>query len=123
MTRGRRWPERPGRTNLGLGETPGNSALSENRPGGTVKAGIVSAVETARLSPLEPLAKAYQRAVPEHPADDGLFGPRSMVWRGNRDRGFPLAGMGAPMVPALPPLPMAGRAPPNTLPRTPVGAR
>src|SRR3989442_7626462 len=120
MTRGRRWPERPGRTNLGLGETPGNSALSENRPGGTVKAGIVSAVETARLSPLEPLAKAYRRAVPEHPADDGLFGPRSMVWRGNRDRCFPFAGMRSLMIHALHSLAMAGGAqhndsPPDTI--------
>src|SRR2546422_7855190 len=72
--------------------------------------GIVSAVETARLSPLEPLAKAYQRAVPEHPADDGLFGPRSMVWRVNRDRCFPLAGMRSLMVQALHPLAMAGAA-------------
>src|SRR3989442_15707429 len=121
MTRGRRWPERPGRTNLGLGETPGNSALSENRPGGTVKAGIVSAGDTARLSPLEPLAKAYQRAVPEHPADDGLFGPRSIVWRVNRDRCFPLAGMRSLMIQALHPLAMAGVAEHSNWRRDPFG--
>jgi len=67
-------------------------------------------VETARLSPLEPLAKAYERAVPEHPADDGLFGPKSMVWRVNRDRSFPLAGMRSLMLQALHPLAMAGVA-------------
>jgi uncharacterized protein (DUF2236 family) len=67
-------------------------------------------METARLSPLEPLARAYQRAVPEHPADDGLFGPRSMVWRVNRDRCFPLAGMRSLMIQALHPLAMAGVA-------------
>src|SRR5256884_188997 len=72
---------------------------------------IVSAVDTARLSPLEPLARAYQRAVPEHPADDGLFGPRSIVWRVNRDRSFPLAGMRSLMIQALHPLAVAGGGP------------
>ena len=67
-------------------------------------------MDTARLSPLEPLARAYQRSVPEHPADDGLFGPRSMVWRVNRDRSFPLAGIRSLMVQALHPLAMAGVA-------------
>src|SRR5882762_9034450 len=67
-------------------------------------------MDTARLSPLEPLAKAYQRAVPEHPADDGLFGPRSAVWRVNRDQSFPLAGMRSLMIQALHPLAMAGVA-------------
>jgi uncharacterized protein (DUF2236 family) len=67
-------------------------------------------VDTARLSPLEPLARAYERAVPEHPADDGLFGPRSLVWRVNRDRSFPLAGMRSLMIQALHPLAMAGVA-------------
>ncbi len=67
-------------------------------------------MDTARLSPLEPLARAYRRAVPEHPADDGLFGPRSIVWRVNRDRCFPLAGMRSLMVQALHPLAMAGVA-------------
>jgi uncharacterized protein (DUF2236 family) len=67
-------------------------------------------VDTARLSPLEPLARAYERAVPQHPADDGLFGPRSIVWRVNRDRSFPLAGMRSLMIQALHPLAMAGVA-------------
>jgi len=67
-------------------------------------------VETARLSPFEPLARAYERAVPEKPADDGLFGPQSIVWRVNRDRTFPLAGMRSLMVQALHPLAMAGVA-------------
>jgi len=65
-------------------------------------------VEAARLSPLEPLAKAYARAVSEHPKDAGLFGPASLVWRVNRDRCFPLAGMRSLMVQALHPLAMAG---------------
>src|SRR4029077_29537 len=67
-------------------------------------------VDTARLSPLEPLARAYERAVPANPADDGLFGPRSIVWRVNRDRTFPLSGMRSLMVQALHPLAMAGVA-------------
>ena len=61
-------------------------------------------------SPLESLARAYERAVPEHPEDDGLFGPRSVVWRVNRDRSFPLAGIRSLMVQALHPLAMAGVA-------------
>jgi uncharacterized protein (DUF2236 family) len=65
---------------------------------------------TPRLSPLEPLARAYERAVTERPADDGLFGPRSVVWRVNRDRTFPLAAMRSLMVQALHPLAMAGVA-------------
>lgn len=67
-------------------------------------------METRRLTPLEPLAKAYERAVPEHPADDGLFGPGSIVWRVNRDRSFPLSGMRSLMIQALHPLAMAGVA-------------
>ena len=67
-------------------------------------------METARANPLDKLAQAYVRAVPEHPADDGLFGPRSIVWRVNRDRVFPLAGMRSLMLQALHPLAMAGVA-------------
>src|SRR5438309_9982881 len=78
-------------------------------------------MDTARLSPLEPLARAYQRAVPEHPADDGLFGPRSIVWRVNRDRCFPLAGMRSLMIQALHPLAMAGVDQLSTWRRDPIG--
>src|SRR5437588_263241 len=67
-------------------------------------------MDTARVSPLDALAKAYERSVPAHPADDGLFGPRSIVWRVNRDRSLPLAGMRSLMVQALHPLAMAGVA-------------
>jgi len=79
-------------------------------------------MDTARrVSPLEPLAKAYERAVPEHPADDGLFGPRSVVWRINRDRVFPLAGMRSLMLQALHPLAMAGVAQHSTWKEDPFG--
>lgn len=65
-------------------------------------------MDTARLNPLDQLARAYERSVPEHPKDDGLFGPRSIVWRVNRDRCGPLAGMRSLMIQALHPLAMAG---------------
>lgn len=78
-------------------------------------------VETARRSPFEALAKAYARAVPEDPEDDGLFGPSSIVWRVNRDRCFPLAGMRSLMVQALHPLAMAGVAQHSTWRQDPFG--
>ncbi|HET7338740.1 MAG TPA: oxygenase MpaB family protein [Candidatus Dormibacteraeota bacterium] len=78
-------------------------------------------METARRSPLEALAQAYARAVPEHPADDGLFGPQSVVWRVNRDRCFPLAGMRSLMIQALHPLAMAGVAQHSTWKQDPFG--
>src|SRR5262245_26592610 len=78
-------------------------------------------METARRDPLEALAKAYVRAVPENPADDGLFGPRSTVWRINRDRTFPLSGMRSLMVQALHPLAMAGVAQHSTWRQDPFG--
>lgn len=78
-------------------------------------------MDTARVSPLESLARAYVRSVPEQPADDGLFGPRSVVWRVNRDRSFPLAGMRSLMVQALHPLAMAGVAEHSGWKRDPFG--
>ncbi|MFN2569613.1 MAG: oxygenase MpaB family protein [Candidatus Dormibacteria bacterium] len=58
----------------------------------------------------EPLARAFVASVPEHPADDGIFGPGSVVWRVHRDRGFTVAGIRSLMVQALHPLAMAGVA-------------
>jgi uncharacterized protein (DUF2236 family) len=78
-------------------------------------------MDTARVSPLDSLARAYERAVPAHPADDGLFGPRSLVWRINRDRSFPLAGMRSLMLQALHPLAMAGVAQHSTWKQDPFG--
>ena len=78
-------------------------------------------MDTARLSPLEPLARAYVRSVPENPKDDGLFGPRSIVWRVNRDRCFPLVGMRSLMIQALHPLAMAGVDQHSTWRRDPFG--
>src|SRR6202165_2195327 len=76
---------------------------------------------TPRVSPLEPLARAYDRAVPERPADDGLFGPRSVVWRGNRDRTLPLSAMRSLMGQALHPRAMAGVAQHSNWRRDPFG--
>ena len=59
---------------------------------------------------MEPLARAFERSVPMHPKDGGLFGPSSMVWRVHRDRSFPLAAIRSLMVQALHPLAMAGVA-------------
>jgi uncharacterized protein (DUF2236 family) len=59
---------------------------------------------------MEPLARAFERSVPMHPKDGGLFGPTSMVWRVHRDRSFPLAAIRSLMVQALHPLAMAGVA-------------
>ena len=73
------------------------------------------------LSPLKPLADALSGAVPEHPADEGLFGPRSVVWRLHRDRSFPVAAIRSLMLQALHPLTMAGVAQHSDWRRDPFG--
>ena len=73
------------------------------------------------LSPLKPLADAFSRAVPEHPADEGLFGPGSVVWRLHRDRSFPVAAIRSLMLQALHPLAMAGVAQHSDWRRDPFG--
>ena len=70
---------------------------------------------------MEPLARAFARSVPERPADHGLFGPRSLVWRVHRDRTFPLAGIRSLIVQALHPLAMAGVAQHSTWQQDPFG--
>ena len=70
---------------------------------------------------MAPLARAYERSVPEHPVDEGLFGPRSLVWRVHRDRSFSLAGMRSLMIQALHPLAMAGVAQHSDWKRDPFG--
>src|SRR3984957_20462239 len=70
---------------------------------------------------LEPLARTFVRCVPEHPADDGLFGPRSVVWRVHRDRSFAVAGLRSLMVQALHPLAMAGVAQHSNWQQDPMG--
>jgi uncharacterized protein (DUF2236 family) len=77
--------------------------------------------EPRRPEALEPLARVFVRCVPERPADDGLFGPRSAVWRVHRDRSFLVAGIRSLMLQALHPLPMAGVAEHSDWKRDPFG--
>ncbi len=73
------------------------------------------------LGSLEPLAQAFVGAVPEQPGNDGLFGPKSVVWRLHRDRSQPLAAIRAILLQALHPLAMAGVAQHSDWRRDPVG--
>jgi len=57
---------------------------------------------------IERSAAAYVSGVPEHPADDGLFGPASVTWRISADLTGPIAGLRSLMMQALHPLAMAG---------------
>ncbi len=100
----------------GGGAAPGNvqSYLNENGPVRSVSGG-------SPLSVMEPLARAYERAVPDHPADGGLYGPRSIVWRVHRDRSFPVAGIRSLMIQALHPLAMAGVEQHSDWKRNPIG--
>ena len=80
-----------------------------------------SAPGGSQIGMMEPLARAFERSVLEHPKDGGLFGPRSMVWRVHRDRSFPLAAIRSLMVQALHPLAMAGVAQHSDWQRDPFG--
>src|SRR6185437_11330937 len=53
-------------------------------------------------------AAAFAASEPEHPADDGYFGPTSVTWRVNGDLSAPVAGLRSLLVQALHPLAMAG---------------
>ena len=57
---------------------------------------------------VERSAAAYASSVPEHPADDGFFGPGSVTWRLSTDLSGPVAGLRSLMIQALHPLAMAG---------------
>ena len=57
---------------------------------------------------VERSAAAYASSVPEHPADDGFFGPGSVTWHLTTDLSSPIGGLRALMVQALHPLAMAG---------------
>jgi len=57
---------------------------------------------------VERSAAAYVSGVPEHPADDGFFGPASVTWRMSGDLGGPIAGLRSLLMQALHPLAMAG---------------
>lgn len=98
------------------------------KPAGTKEDALAGAVGVTRASPgrrtprpYEPVGRAFARAVPEQPADDGLFGPRSLVWRVHRDRSFLIAGLRSLLLQALHPLAMAGVAQHSEWRRDPSG--
>jgi uncharacterized protein (DUF2236 family) len=62
----------------------------------------------AAVGLVERSAAAYVSGIPEHPADEGLFGPASVTWRLSGDLSRPVAGLRALMMQALHPLAMAG---------------
>jgi uncharacterized protein (DUF2236 family) len=64
-------------------------------------------VETA-AGLVERSAAAYVAAVPDHPQDDGFFGPGSVTWRVSADLSAPVAGLRSLVMQALHPLAMAG---------------
>jgi uncharacterized protein (DUF2236 family) len=66
-------------------------------------------------------AAAYASSVPEHPADDGFFGPASVTWRASSDLPSVVAGLRALLVQALHPLAMAGVDQHSDWRRDPVG--
>jgi uncharacterized protein (DUF2236 family) len=57
---------------------------------------------------VERSAAALVNGIPDHPADDGFFGPASVAWRISGDLSAPVAGLRALMIQALHPLAMAG---------------
>jgi uncharacterized protein (DUF2236 family) len=64
-------------------------------------------VETA-AGLVERSAAAYVAAVPDHPQDDGFFGPASVTWRVSAEASAPVAGLRSLLMQALHPLAMAG---------------
>ena len=57
---------------------------------------------------VERSAASYAASVPEDPADDGFFGPRSVTWRLSTDLSGVIGGLRSLMIQALHPLAMAG---------------
>ncbi len=70
---------------------------------------------------VERSAAAYVAAVPDHPQDDGYFGPASVTWRVAADLSAPVAGLRSLLVQALHPLAMAGVDQHSDWRRDPVG--
>ena len=70
---------------------------------------------------IERSAAAFVSGVPDHPADDGFFGPGSATWRVAGDLTVLVAGLRSLMVQALHPLAMAGVDQHSEWRRDPVG--
>jgi uncharacterized protein (DUF2236 family) len=64
--------------------------------------------DTAAAGLVSRAAAAYVSGVPQHPTDDGFFGPASVTWRVSSDLAVPVAGLRALLLQALHPLAMAG---------------
>ena len=62
----------------------------------------------AAVGLVERYAAAYVSGVPEHPEDEGFFGPTSVTWRLATDLSAPVAGLRSVLMQALHPLAMAG---------------
>ncbi|MGH3273597.1 MAG: oxygenase MpaB family protein [Streptosporangiaceae bacterium] len=62
----------------------------------------------AAVGLVERSAAAWAAAIPDHPADDGFFGPGSVAWRLSGDQSGVIAGLRALLLQALHPLAMAG---------------
>lgn len=70
---------------------------------------------------VERFAASFVSAVPEHPGDDGFFGPASVTWRVAGDLSAPVGAMRAVLIQALHPLAMAGVDQHSDWRRDPVG--
>src|ERR1700753_2066292 len=70
---------------------------------------------------VERSAASYAASVPEDPADDGFFGPRSVTWRLSNDLSGRIGGLRSLMIQALHPLAMAGVAQHSDWRQDPVG--
>jgi uncharacterized protein (DUF2236 family) len=70
---------------------------------------------------MERYAAAFVSAVPDHPDDDGFFGPASVTWRLAADLSAPVAGLRSVLMQALHPLAMAGVDQHSDWRRDPVG--
>jgi uncharacterized protein (DUF2236 family) len=70
---------------------------------------------------VERFAAAFGSAVPEHPEDDGFFGPSSVTWRLAGDLSGPVAALRSLLMQALHPLAMAGVDQHSNWRRDPVG--
>ena len=85
------------------------------RPSGPAAAGGQAGVSPVTADPfagtaglVSRSAAAYASSIPEHPADEGFFGPGSVAWRVSAGLSTPVAGLRALLMQALHPLAMAG---------------
>ncbi|HYB49202.1 MAG TPA: oxygenase MpaB family protein [Streptosporangiaceae bacterium] len=76
---------------------------------------------TAATDLVERYAAAFSSAVPDHPGDDGFYGPGSVTWRLAADLSAPVAGLRSVLMQALHPLAMAGVDQHSDWRRDPVG--